>query len=67
MWHREWTTDDFIAYCDKLEDRDVAFLLKEFVSKKVRALEVRAEKAEKEVSDQRWVRDQQLGYIQGSN
>jgi hypothetical protein len=62
----EWTTDDFIKFCDTL-DRETAFFLKEFVSKKIRTAEARAERAEQEVSDQRWVRDQQLGYVQGSN
>ena len=67
VWKREWTTDDFIAYCDKLEDRDTAFLLKEYVSKRIRALADKNAKLENDASDARWVRDQQLGYVQGSN
>ena len=65
-WIKEWGTDDFLVFADKL-DADTAFQLKEFVSRKIRAAEKRAERAEQEVSDQRWVRDQQLGYVQGSN
>ena len=61
-----WTTEDFLDFCDKIDER-TAYSLKEFVSRKLRASEARAEKAEQEVSDQRWVRDQQLGYVQGSN
>jgi hypothetical protein len=62
MWLKEWTTDDFIAYCDKL-DRDTAFMLKEYVAR----INMRCQRAENELSDQRWIRDGQLGYIQGSN
>lgn len=64
-WMKEWDTDDFLIFADKL-DADTAFQLKEFVSRKIRAAEKRAEKAEQEVSDYRWERDGRLGYIQGS-
>lgn len=63
---KEWDTDDFIRFADTL-DKDTGFLLKEFVSKKIRAAESRAERAEQEVSGYRWERDARLGYIQGSN
>lgn len=65
-WMKEWNTDDFLIFADKL-DADTAFQLKEFVSKKIRAAEKRAEIAEQKVSDFRWERDARLGYIQGSN
>lgn len=66
MWNlKEWTTEDFLTFCDTL-DREQAYFLKEFVSNKIRAAEVRAEKAEQQVANERWIRDQYLGYVQGS-
>lgn len=63
---KEWDTNDFLVFADNL-DAVTAFQLKEFVTKKIRAAEKRAEIAEQKVSDFRWERDARLGYIQGSN
>ena len=64
-WMKEWNTDDFLLFADKL-DADTAFQLKEFVSKKIRAAEKRADVAEQELINQAWARDAALGHIQGS-
>jgi hypothetical protein len=64
-WMKEWNTDDFLLFADKL-DADTAFQLKEFVSKKIRAAEKRADVAEQELINQDCAREAALGHIQGS-